>query len=473
MNNIITRTDSYKFSHFLCYPPGTQTVYNYAESRGGQFPNSLFFGLQMFLPKLSDGFTQTDIDEAEEDVRAHGLPFNRAGWEHILNTHGGIPPVRIKAVAEGTVLPVRNVLVTIENTDPACYWLPGHLETSLLRGLWYPTTVATNSFYCKQAILKARTLSCDDPMAGLNFALHDFSARGVSSGETAEIGGAAHLVNFQGTDTFESLRLVRKIYHETMAGFSIPAAEHSTVTAWRRGKVTGEIDAYDMMLAQFAQTKGAVVAVVSDSYDLWSAIQHIWGDALRQKIIDSGCCIVVRPDSGDPLTVPVKAVKMLSELFSYTTNRKGYKVLSPCVRVIQGDGIGSHQVIGRILDNLLAAGFSAENLNFGMGGGLGQMLNRDTMEWAMKASATKDANGWWDVYKSPKDQPTKKSKTGRFALVNDTGEIADYRTVPLVGNEDRDLLRTVWENGELLVDHTFEEVRRRAEGVVLNLCAST
>ena len=470
INNIITRTDSYKYSHFMQMPPDTETMYHYVESRGGEFPNSLFFGLQMFLPNLSEGFTLNDIVEAEEDVTMHGLPFNRTGWEHILDKHGGVPPVRIKAVAEGTLLPVKNVLVTIENTDPTCYWLPGHLETSLLRAIWYPTTVATNSFYAKVEILKARLKSCDDPMATLPFALHDFSARGVSSSETAEIGGTAHLVNFAGTDTFECLRMIRRVYHERMAGFSVPAAEHSTITSWRRGNVTHEIDAFDSMLSKFAATQGKIVAVVSDSYDLWHAIQNIWGTSLRQKVIDSGCCVVIRPDSGDPMTVPIKAVSMLSDLFGYTVNSKGYKVLAPCVRVLQGDGI-DRTTIGTILSNLLAAGFSAENLvPFGMGGALAQKVNRDTMQWAMKASARMDTDGvWWDVFKSPVDQPMKVSKSGRFALINETGELDSFRTVPLTGNENCNLLRTVWEDGEQPVTHRFDEIRRRSHDAAIAL----
>ena len=160
----------------------------------------------MFLPKLCEGFTRHDIDEAEEDVNLHfgRKMFNRAGWEYILNKHGGIPPLRFMGMREGTLLPIKDKkgqhipVVTVENTDPACFWLPGHVETPVLRSIWYPTTVATNSFDCKVEILKARMLSCDSPLAGLEFALHDFGARGVSSQELAEIGGAGTSCEFHG-----------------------------------------------------------------------------------------------------------------------------------------------------------------------------------------------------------------------------------------------------------------------------------
>jgi nicotinamide phosphoribosyltransferase len=329
-----------------------------------------------------------------------------------------------------------------------------------MRAIWYGTTVCTNSFACKVSILQARNLSCDDPLTGLEYALHDFGARGVSSAESAEIGGAAHLVNFKGSDTFECLRPIRNIYHERMAAHSVVAAEHSTIISWRRGQQTHEVDAYDNMLTQFAKERGGIIAVVSDSYDLWHAIQHIWGGSLRQKIIDSGCTIVVRPDSGNPLIVPVKAVEMLAELFGFSVNRKGYKVLAPCIRIIQGDGINRHS-ISQILANLLAAGFSAENLVFGMGGALLQMVNRDTMEWAMKASAIEDQDGWRDISKSPVDQPMKQSLAGRFALINDTGKFTDYETVPH-GNAD-DLLATAWENGQTWMNDQFSDIRHRAQ----------
>jgi len=155
---------------------------------------------------------------------------------------------------------------------------------------------------------------------------------------------------------------------------------------------------------------------------------------------------------------------MLAEFFGFSVNRKGYKVLPSCVRVIQGDGITRHS-ISQILDNLLAAGFSAENLVFGMGGALLQTVNRDTMEWAMKVSATEDQTGWWDVWKSPVDQPMKQSLAGRFALINKTGEFADYETVPL--GDDGDLLATVWENGVTLVNEQFSDVRQRAHEAAL------
>jgi nicotinamide phosphoribosyltransferase len=454
IRNILLNVDSYKASHAFQYPPDTQYVYSYIESRGGKWDRLVFFGLQMFLKEyLCTPITREMIDAAEDFWRAHGEPFYRAGWDHILDAHDGYLPVEIKAVPEGEIVPTGNVLVTVVNTDPKCFWLTSALETALLRAVWYPTTVATNSWHCKQVILRYLDLTSDD-RDQVAFKLHDFGARGVSSLESAALGGVAHLVNFRGTDTVSGVLAARKYYSEDMAGFSIPAAEHATMTAWGRD---GEARAYRNMIRQFGG-KGKLVAVVSDSYDLFNAVDKIWGEELREEVIDSGATIVVRPDSGDPAVVPVDCVVHLGEKFGYSLNAKGYKVLAPCVRVIQGDGINI-DTIERILRNLADKGWAADNIAFGMGGGLLQQLNRDTLKFAMKCSAAQIKGQWIDVYKDPITDHAKHSKRGRLALVRENGE---YVTIAADAAGDRDVLIPVYRNGKLLCDWRFAEIRERA-----------
>lgn len=452
--NTILSTDSYKASHWVQYPPGTERVYAYSESRGGIFDRTLFFGLQIWLKEyMSKPITQYDIDQAALLWGLHGEPFNRAGWQHILEKHGGYLPVYIKAVPEGLVIPNHNVLATIENTDPACYWLTSYLETQLLRALWYPTTVASISWHCKRMIKEVINKSSDDP-GQIFFKLHDFGARGTSSRETAGIGGAAHLVNFDGTDTMEGILTAMEYYGAGMAGFSIPAAEHSTITSWGRDN---EEAAYENMLKHFAK-EGKIVAVVSDSYDLWNAVANMWGGSLKEAVQKSGATLVVRPDSGDPLTVPVKVIDLLAEKFGYTVNSKGYKVLPSCVRVIQGDGINVNS-LPQIMDNILKAGYAIDNLAFGMGGGLLQHVNRDTFKFALKTSAAEVNGEWRDVYKDPVTDHGKMSKKGRLALITEKGE---YQTVAAEGHNWQDIMVPVYRNGELLRDWTFEDVRMRS-----------
>lgn len=395
------------------------------------------------------------IDEAEAFWNAHGEPFNRSGWMHILNEHNGMLPVKIQAVPEGTILPTSNVLVQVVNTDPTVPWLTSFIETALLRAVWYPTTVATNSYACKRVIYDSLKKTSDNPDAEIMFKLHDFGARGVSSSESAALGGAAHLVNFMGTDTVEGALAARRYYGEEMAGFSIPAAEHSTITSW--GGPEHEIDAFRNMLKQFAKP-GKLVAVVSDSYDIFNACTNLWGDKLKKEVLDSGATVVVRPDSGDPTTVPVEAIEKLMEKVGFTVNSKGYKVLPQSFRVIQGDGINV-DTIKKILDNMEAKKLSASNIAFGQGGGLLQEVNRDTLKFAMKCSAISIKGHWRDVYKDPITDKGKKSKRGRLALTND-GEFKTVRQDECL--PENNILEVVFQNGKILKTSNFAEIRARA-----------
>jgi len=457
--NIILNTDSYKASMFKQYPMGTTGVYSYIESRGGKYDETVFFGLQAFIKEyLLEPITQTDIDIADEIWTAHGEPFNRSGWQYILDNHAGYLPVVIRAVPEGTVVPVKNVLATIENTDPQCYWLTTWLETALLRAIWYPTTVASNSYESKKIILKYLEKN-GDPTT-IDFKLHDFGARGVSSLESAGIGGAAHLVNFMGSDTISGVLYAREYYNAGIAGFSIPAAEHSTITSWGRDN---EVEAYRNMLTQFAKP-GSIVAVVSDSYDIYNACK-LWGTELNAEVVNSGATLVVRPDSGNPSEVVVECLRILEKYFGSTINDKGYRVLRN-VRVIQGDGI-DHSSIRSILFCMDIAGYSADNIAFGQGGALLQAVDRDTQKFAMKCSSAEINGEWRDVQKDPITDPGKKSKAGRVTLwTNSGGEFASGVTAPLgwtdKGTGWTDALSEVFRDGKLVNEISFEQVRANA-----------
>jgi nicotinamide phosphoribosyltransferase len=455
--NIILNVDSYKVSMAWQYPVGTTGVYSYIESRGGHYDRTVFFGLQAFIKEyLLEPITQLDIDVADEILTAHGEPFNRAGWQYILDKHMGYLPVVIRAVPEGTVVPVKNVLATIENTDPECFWLTTWLETALLRAIWYPTTVATQSWHIRQLILNSLEKTGDPTL--IDFKLHDFGARGTSSLESAGIGGAAHLVNFMGTDTISGVLYAREFYGAGVAGFSIPAAEHSTITSWGRD---GEVKAYENMVKQFGKP-GSILAVVSDSYDIFNAASKLWGEDLRQLVIDSGATLVIRPDSGDPVEVNRRLVEILGEKFGYTVNSKGYKVLNH-VRIIQGDGI-NYQSIGDILTAITDLGYSADNIAFGMGGGLLQQVDRDTQKFAMKASSVCINDQWISIAKDPVTDPGKKSKAGRVSLYKNGKEYRSDVTPPLgwtdfgIGSWN-EVLETVYRDGKLIRDMKFEQVR--------------
>jgi nicotinamide phosphoribosyltransferase len=464
LGNLILNTDSYKASHFLQYPPGTEEISSYVESRGGRFSHTLFFGLQAFIKQyLLTPITYDDVGEAEELLTSHGLPFNQAGWLRIVNEHGGHLPIEIVAVEEGEVVPTHNAVVQVRNTDRELPWLTSYIETALLRAIWYPTTVATLSFETKRVIRRYLDMTCDDPDGQIAFKLHDFGARGASSLESAMLGGMAHLVNFQGTDTVAAVLGARRYYGAAMAGFSIPAAEHSTITSWGRER---EADAYGNMIAQFGRP-GKLVAVVSDSYDIFRACGELWGNTLKDQVLRSGATVVVRPDSGNPVEVVVEVARLLADAFGATVNGCGYSVLNPCVRIIQGDGMDIAQ-IEAVLAAMAEAKLSAENVAFGMGGGLLQKVDRDTMKWAMKASAIKINGFWQDVYKDPVTDPGKVSKKGRQALVRDAN---GWRTVPVIEARDN-RLTPAYRDGKLLRQTTFEAVRARAETALREMKAA-
>lgn len=460
--NLIIATDSYKASQFLQYPEDTVTISSYIESRGGEYDNTVFFGLQAFIREyLLEPITMEDIDFAEEIITAHGEPFNRKGWEYIVREHGGKLPLRIQAVPEGTVMPSGNVQVQVMNTDPKCFWLTSYIETALLRAIWYPSTVATVSRKMKEIIADALEKTSDVPVeAQLPFKLHDFGARGATSHEAAVLGGMGHLINFMGTDTMESLIGAKYYYGATMAGYSIPASEHSTITSWSR---ENEKDAYANMIDRYAG-EDKIFACVSDSYNIWEAI-NMWKE-LEPKLSEKGGTLVIRPDSGDPLTVPVDVVRLCMVKFGYTVNSKGFKVLPDHIRVIQGDGIDATS-LPKIVAGMIAAGFSLDNLAFGMGGGLLQNVNRDTLKYAMKASARQDTSGkWHEVYKDP-IHGGKKSKAGRLALRHLTHFGSDlYQTVDeslLSETGEPNLLRDVFVDGELVLVDNWDAIKERAD----------
>lgn len=457
--NRIIDTDSYKASHWLQYPPNVTRAFFYLESRGSDkdWNETVFFGLQYLLKNFFLApFTQEMVEEAHEVITAHGLPFNYEGWTRLVKKHGGKMPLRIRAVPEGSVVPLRNALMTVETTDEEFAWLGSWFETQLMR-IWYGITVATQSFQIKKDVYRFLQETADDADAEIPFKVHDFGSRGVSSQETAAVGGAAHLVNFMGTDTMAALLFHRRFYNSEMAGFSIPAAEHSTITAWGR---EGEADAYRNMLKNFARP-GALVAVVSDSWNIFNAVERIWGEQLRQEVIDSGATVVIRPDSGEPVEVVSKVARILAEKFGYETNSKGYKVLRN-VRIIQGDGV-NQESIRQILERLKTEGFSASNIAFGIGGSLLQKVNRDTLRFAYKCSAVVIDGKLREVYKQPVTDTGKISKRGRLDLILRDGR---YETVKLEDAEtlqaENSALQTVFENGELLIDDNLDEIRRRA-----------
>ena len=459
--NICLTTDSYKLNHWNQYPAGTEKVYSYFECRkGAKFAETPFFGLQYIIKNHLEGVvvTREKIENAAKLCKAHfgdEKYFNREGWEYILNSYGGKLPVVIKAVEEGTVVPINNVLMTIENTDNKCFWLTNFLET-ILSQVWYPITVASLSREVKVTLNEYFTLTSDGGL--LNFGLHDFGFRGASSWESAGIGGAAHLINFLGTDTVVAMEVAVNYYNADLNGlaFSVAATEHSVMTALGKN---GEEQVVDNLLNEYPT---GILSVVSDSYDIYNFVSNIVGTKFKDRILDRDGVFVVRPDSITPThpTPEEEMVWIMENLWANiggTINSKGYKVINPKVRVLWGDGIDIDG-IKKILYAVTKAGFATENIAcFGMGGGLLQKVNRDTQRCAFKCSAQYRDGQWYDIQKNPKDV-SKASKKGKLKLIKVDGE---FETV---GENDpgEDYLKVVFYDGVLLNEVDFATIRKNA-----------
>lgn len=430
------------------------------ESRvGSEFNKTIFYGLQYILKEHLVGqvVTEEKVLEAKDLIDRHIGPniFNIDDWLYIANELDGKLPLEIKAVPEGTPVDVNNVLMTVENTDKRCYWLSNYVEPLLLQ-VWYPSTVATLSAQVRKLCnfyLDVTGSSKDNA----DFMLHDFGYRGSTSTESSKLAGSAHLLNFSGTDTIPALYVPVNYYNDSnMYGYSVQATEHSVMTS------LGQTDEIDQIIHVLDNSRGGILSMVIDSYNYRNFLTEAGraGSPLNNKIKEylskEGNKIVFRPDSGEPISTTMDCLDILADGFGVIENEAGYKVFDANIGLLWSDGLNYH-VIRDILFAMKNNGWAAENIIFGMGGGLHTSVNRDTQRNAFKCSAQLRDGKWYDIFKKPLDT-SKKSKSGRFKLIKD--DDGSYRTVS-IDKEGEDCLQTVFRNGELLVDDTFENIKNR------------
>ncbi|QHE72887.1 nicotinate phosphoribosyltransferase [Rhodococcus sp. WAY2] len=446
--NLLTNTDNYKHTQFFQYPPGTEYVSSYIESRGGAFPATLFFGLQAFLREyLSKPFTVEDIDEAEAIIRGTNVEFNRQIWLDLLEDHGGYLPIEIEAVPEGTVVPTRNVMLQVINTDPKYFWVPSFFETALLRAVWYPTSVASLSWMLKKIIWNALERTSDNPDLAGHY-LADFGARGVSSLESAALGGMAHLVNFDQSETVPATVAAKKYYDAATPAFSGVHMEHASISSWGPD---GEAEQMRRMLDR----KSPIVSLLTDTFNHENTVRNIVGVKLKEQVEEYPGLVGIRIDSGDVVQVTSDTVEWLMEAFGYEVNSKGFRVLPPYIRALQGDGL-TIESLRQVYDELERRGLSAENALCGMGGGLLQQINRDTFNFGQKANAICIDGKWKDIAKRPTGNLMKHSKAGRLALCKVDG---DFKTVPRGQvSPEENLLVPVFRDGRILRTLAWGEV---------------
>lgn len=459
-------TDAYKFGHIEQYPEGMNKVYSYLISRSDKkYKEQMFFGLQYYLKQYLNPISYDDVVEAiNYRCRILGSCSPKiVGAFHALHNLGYLP-LKIKAVPEGVVLPVKNVLMTITNTHPDFYWLVGYIESLLLK-VWNTISVATYSYEMKKLITKYVEQTCDDT-SGIPFMLHDFGYRGCSSEETAALSGAAHLCNFLGTDTVPAVKLLSDYYGSSSnIGISVPASEHSVMCAYGR---ENEIDAFRAMLKLYPT---GIVSIVADSYNIWNVLTKILPE-LRDEILARDGKVVIRPDSGNPYDIicgdkssvyPKEhngCLILLEDIFGSSLNSKGYKVLNPKIGLIYGDAMYRDNYI-RIVDRMIEMGYAASNLVIGVGGLLLQQHNRDDLGITFKATYGEINGVPLDIVKDPITDPSKKSHQGLLCLHENDGKyFTEEHCTP--DREEIGLLETVYLDGEIVNNQSLEMIRDRA-----------
>lgn len=457
-------TDSYKLFHEPMYPVGTTNSFCYGATRTkGEMIN--FFGLQpLIIHKLiNNPVTKGDIDEMVDLVPKHiGLDkrFLQKGWEKVVNVHGGYAPLHIRAVNEGTIMPSNLAMFTVKATDPDLFWLPGYIEPWMER-TWSTITAGTKSWRIKQMLLRYLDESSDNPDV-IDYMLHDFGCRGGDSEEAVALIGGAFLQHFKGTDTIPALRMLREYYGADCAGYSVPASEHSVMGA--RG-IDGEREQWNHIWDTFG-VDGGKVSIVGDTYSISKAV-NVYVREMRDKIIDSGATLIIRPDSSRSLAHTCSIITDLladcANIFDNVhTNSKGFKVLPKCVKILWGDG-NNYFTICEILRHVLKFRWSAENLLFGIGGELHAKQDRDMHKFAYKSSAQERNGIWYDVFKDPDTDPGKVSYQGRISTFRTEGGLKTLQTSEAKVNTD--FMKDVYCNGKLLRFQTLDEIREITKNV--------
>jgi len=461
----IEDTDSYKFSHFPMYP-GMSYMESYLEARGGEFDTCTLFGLQYVIHKyIAKRVTAADVERAEAFALAHGEPFNRKGWMHIVTKYHGYLPITIRAIPEGMVVPVKNAVMIVRSpVDPECAWITNWLETLLSR-VWYPSTVAIASREIKKVWKHYLDLTSDTPEE-ISFKHHDFGSRGVTSQEQAMLGGAAHLLNFLGSDTIAGIRMANHYYDEAMAGFSIPATEHSTITIFGRDHERDALKLWiQKMLVERQVPEGLpkLAACVGDSYDIYRFTEMVCEPEIYAMIKGSGGTLVERPDSGDPIEVLLRILGIMEDRLpkgEITVNSKGFKVLPACLRLIWGDGI-NRRSMKTILKAITDAGWSASNLAFGSGGGLLMDFNRDTQKWAFKLCYAIVDGTPRKVSKDPITDPGKRSKEGHLDLIVTPNGVETVTIPDNVAAHHNSVMVTYYDGGDITFHTDMTACRTR------------
>lgn len=505
MNEVILLTDGYKLDHRRQYPKDTKYVYsNWTPRSCKYFPEAsegaVVFGIQYYIKEyLMKQFQRDFFDKPKEEVTARFarrvntyLGPNRVGIEHIEALHDlGYLPIRIKALPEGSLCPIRVPALTFINTHPDFFWLTNYFETQISATLWLPMTSATSSRLAKKELVR-HAIKTGFSNDNLNFLIHDFSMRGMAGVEAAIMSGMAHLIAFCGSETIPAIEALEEYYNadaeKELIAATIPATEHSVMCAG--GKID-EFETFKRLITEVYPT--GYVSIVSDTWDYWKVITD-YLPRLKDEILARDGRVVIRPDSGNPVNIIcgyepndfgsfqeestfvdshtleeyVGTYKTLWDIFGGTINEKGYKVLDPHIGIIYGDSIdlAKEKEIYRRLEEKK---FAATNLVLGYGSFTYQFKSRDSLGFAMKATWCQVKDEDRELFKDPKtDDGVKKSLKGLIKVELNPSD--NFRYIALdqveVADEVDGELKTVFENGKLIKDWTLGEIRRNIDDTI-------
>ncbi len=475
--------DFYKADHRRQYPEGTTLVYSNLtprKSRISEVDEVVFFGLQYFIKEyLIRQWDELFFQKPKAEVVARyrrrmdtSLGAGAVGMEHIEALHDlGYLPLEIKALPEGSLVPLRVPMLTIRNTRPEFFWLTNYLETLMSNILWKPCTSATIARQYRRVFDKY----ADETVGNrdfVNWQGHDFSMRGMSGIEDAVMSGAGHLLSFTGTDTVPAIDFLEDFYgancEAELIGGSVPATEHSVMCM---GMEDGELATFRRLIVE--TYPAGIVSIVSDTWDFWQVLTSFLPQLKAEILLRNGK-VVIRPDSGDPVLIicgdpdaPLGspehkgAIECLWEVFGGSVTERGYRLLDPHIGLIYGDSITPERQLA-ILERLKNKGFASFNVVLGIGSFTYEYVTRDTFGFAMKATYGEVNGEGRPIFKDPKtDDGTKKSAKGLLKIAhNGDGKPALFDETDWAG-EAEGLLELVFRDGALVREETLNGIRER------------
>lgn len=484
--NPLTSIDFYKADHRSQYPVGTSEVYANFTPRSSNLANVLedtydntvvFFGLQYFIKhflieswnKKFFNKNKTAVVKAYKRRMDYSLGEDAISVDHIEALHDlGYLPIKIKALKEGTRVPIGIPVLTVVNTHPEFFWITNYIESVISCYLWKPMTSATTAFEYKK-LLTNYAIKTGNPLDGVMFQAHDFSFRGMSSLQDSAMSGAAHLTSFWGTDSVPAIDVVEDYYGANVEnepiGFSVPATEHSVMCM---GEKENEIGTFKRLINEVYPS--GIVSIVSDTWDFWKVVTEFTIE-LKEDILARNGKVVIRPDSGDPVKIICGdkdapegsneykgAIQCLWDVFGGTMTDTGHRLLDSHIGLIYGDSITLDRA-QRIVTELDTKGFSSGNVVFGVGSYTYQYATRDNFGFAMKATSGVVNGERRDIFKDPKtDSGTKKSAKGLLRVESEDGvlKLHDQQSEE---QEERGELKTVFNDGELISEVSLSDIR--------------